>query len=77
MAFRPTARHVCEHGQNRQFIVVVPKNERIVPEKDETEEDDEQTSARRAKYFRARGARGDHLIWKTPNAQRPTSNVQF
>ena len=62
MAFRPTARHVCEHGQNRQFIVVVPKNERIMPEKDEAEEDDKQTCARRAKNFRARGARSDHLI---------------
>jgi hypothetical protein len=43
MAFGPTARHVGEHGKNRQFIVVVPKNERIVPEKNEAEEDDEQS----------------------------------
>jgi hypothetical protein len=41
MAFRPTARHVCEHGQNRQFIVVVPKNERIAPEKNEAEGDND------------------------------------
>ena len=31
MAFGPTARHVGEHGQNRQFIIVVPKNQWIVP----------------------------------------------
>ena len=41
MAFGPTARHVGEHGQNRQFIIVIPKNERIVPEQDEAKEDDE------------------------------------
>lgn len=41
MAFRPTARHVCEHGQNGQFIVVVPKQERIVPEKNEAKEYDD------------------------------------
>ena len=43
MAFRPTARHVCEHGQNRQFIIVVPKTERIVPEKDKAEKDDDES----------------------------------
>ena len=48
MAFRPTARHVCEHGQNRQFIVVVPKNERFVPEKDETEGDNNCAGTERA-----------------------------
>jgi hypothetical protein len=41
MTFRPTARHVGEYGQNRQFIVVVPKQERIVPEKNEAKEYDD------------------------------------
>jgi hypothetical protein len=41
MAIGPTARHVGEHGKNRQFIIVVPKNERIVPEKNEAKGDDE------------------------------------
>jgi hypothetical protein len=39
--FRPTARYIGEHRQDRQFIVVVPKNERIVPEKDQAEEDND------------------------------------
>ena len=40
VTFRPTARHIGEHGQDRQFIVVIPKNERIVPEKNEAERND-------------------------------------
>lgn len=36
-AFRPTARDIGKHGQHRHFIIVIPENERIVPEKDETE----------------------------------------
>ena len=48
MAFRPTAGHVCEHGQNRQFIVVVPKQKRIVPEKNETEEENDCAGSERA-----------------------------
>ena len=42
MDFGPAARHVGEHRKNRQFIVVIPKNERIVPEKNQTKcENDE------------------------------------
>jgi len=41
MTFAPTAGDVREHRQDRQFIVIVPKNERIVPKKKETETDDE------------------------------------
>ena len=77
MAFRPTARHVCEHGQNRQFIVVVPKQEGIVPEKNEAKEDDKQAGRSSAKNFRTRGARLGHLRQQTPNAQRPTPNSKF
>ena len=74
MAFGPAARHVGEHRKNRQFIVVIPKNERIVPEKNEAEEDDEHACARRAKNFRARGARSGHPTEE--NAQRSTPNAQ-
>ena len=49
MAFRPTARHVCEHGQNRQFIVVVPKNERMVPEQDEAKGNNDSAGTERAR----------------------------
>src|SRR6266566_3895055 len=41
MTLRPTARDVGEHRQHRQFIIVIPKNERIVPEQKKTEEDDQ------------------------------------
>ncbi len=41
VAFGPTARHIGEHRQNRQFIIVFPKNERIMPEKDQAEADDD------------------------------------
>ena len=77
MAFRPTARHVCEHGQNRQFIVVVPKQEGIVPEKNEAKEYDKQAGRSSAKNFRMRRARLGHLRQQTPKAQRPTPNPRF
>ena len=40
MTFAPTARNVREHRQDRQLIVVVPENERIVSEENQTEGDD-------------------------------------
>ena len=40
MTFAPTPRHVGEHRQDRQLIVVVPKNERIVPKKKQAGTDD-------------------------------------
>src|SRR5438874_8484586 len=41
MAFTPTSRNVREHRQNRQFIIVIPKNQRIVPEQQQTKETDD------------------------------------
>jgi hypothetical protein len=45
MAFGPTARYIREYRQNRQFVVVVPKDERIVPKQKKTEEDDEKSGS--------------------------------
>jgi hypothetical protein len=41
MALRPAARHIGEHWQDRQLIIIIPKDEWIVPEKDEAEEEDD------------------------------------
>ncbi len=41
MPFRPTPRHIGEDGQHRQFIIVIPKNQRIMPEKKQAEDNDE------------------------------------
>jgi hypothetical protein len=43
MAFAPAPRDVGEHGQDRQLVIVVPENERIVPEQREAEPDDDRT----------------------------------
>src|SRR5436309_15664888 len=77
MTLRPTTREVGEHRQHRQFIIVIPKNERIVPEQKKTEEDDDKSCRYRARNFRTRGARSGHLTQKTPNPQRPTPNVEL
>src|SRR4030095_7003465 len=77
MAFRPTARHVCEHGQNRQFIVIVPKHERIVPENNEAKGNDEYSGRECAQKIRTLGARLGHLRRQTPDARRPTPNPKF
>src|SRR5581483_1394925 len=45
VTFRPAARHVRKHRKHRQFIIVIPKNERIVPQKQETKEDDDKSRA--------------------------------
>jgi len=42
MAFRPAARHIGEYGQDGQFIIVIPKNEWVVPKQDEAKSDDDQ-----------------------------------
>jgi hypothetical protein len=39
MTFAPTARDISEHRQDRKFVIVVPEQERIVPEQKETERD--------------------------------------
>ena len=49
MAFRPTARDVGEDWQNRQFIIVIPKNQRIVPEQNQTKKSDEQARRRKSR----------------------------
>src|SRR6266487_3382342 len=77
MTLRPTARDVGEHRQHRQFIIVIPKNERIVPEQKKTEEDDDKSCRYRARNFRTRGARSGHLTQKTPNAQRRTQRERI
>jgi hypothetical protein len=77
VAFGPTARHIGEDRQDRQFIIVIPKNERIMPEKDEAEEDNNQTGTDCAENFRTRGAWSGHLRKKTPNVQRPTLNIEL
>src|ERR1700682_1500218 len=45
VSFRPAPRHVGKNGQDRKFIVVVPKEKRIVPEEDEAEGGDGKTGA--------------------------------
>src|SRR5436190_10401274 len=47
VAFGPTARYIGEHRQDRYFIIIVPKNERIVPEENETECDNAQAGSER------------------------------
>ena len=74
MSFRPAARHIGEHRQDRQFVIVISKNKRIVPEKNEAEEDDDQPCRCRTENLRARGTRSGHP--RKENAERPTSNVQ-
>jgi hypothetical protein len=59
VASGPTARDIGEHRQDRQFIIVVPKNERIVPEKDEGECDDEQSGREGAEEMIAPAVRSD------------------
>ena len=43
MTFRPTPGDVGKHRQHRQFVIVIPKEEGIVPEKEETERYNDQT----------------------------------
>jgi hypothetical protein len=43
MTFAPTVRDIAEHRQDRQFIIVVPKNERIVPQEQQAEPSNQTT----------------------------------
>jgi hypothetical protein len=45
MTFRPTARDISKHRQDGKFVIVVPKEKRIVPKEDEAEGDDDRASA--------------------------------
>ena len=40
LAMIPCSRHIGENWQHRDFVIVVPKNERIVGKKKKAEDDD-------------------------------------
>jgi hypothetical protein len=50
----PCPRHIGEHRQDGNFVVVVPKNEGIVREQEEAERDGDEASDDRADYFSTR-----------------------
>ncbi len=76
MTFAPTARDVSENGQDGKLVVIIPKNEWIVPEKQQRKSNDDQTGNNRTYCVGARRSRLGHHPISTPNAQRPTLNVQ-
>ena len=43
MTFGPTVRHVGEHWQHRQFVIVIPKKQWVTPEEDEAKPDNDQS----------------------------------
>ena len=48
MAFAPAPSDIAEYGKDRQFVIVVPKNEWIMPDQQETESGDDQSGDDRA-----------------------------
>src|SRR5262249_44037587 len=46
--FAPTPCDIREHRQDRQFVIVVPKNERIVNEQEQAKANDDRSSDERA-----------------------------
>ena len=77
LAMVPRPCHVGEDRQNGNFVIVVPKDKRVVREKEEAEGDDDKPGDSRADNFRTRGARPGHSAISTPNAERPTPNLEF
>jgi hypothetical protein len=47
MPFGPTPRDIGEHGQNRNLVVVVPKEKWIMPEQHKTKRDDNRSGSER------------------------------
>src|SRR6266487_1794052 len=74
MAFGPTARYIGEHRQDRQFIIVVPKKERIMPEQKQAKCDDGQAGCNCTGDCKTRSSRFGHAA--KFNAEHPTSNIQ-
>jgi hypothetical protein len=74
--FRPASLDISKHRQNRDCVIVIPKQEGILPEQDKAKRDGDATGSERAEDFRTREARFGHLWKKTPNAQRRTPNDQ-
>src|SRR5688572_27800204 len=65
MPFRPAPRDICEHGKNRDCVIVIPEKEWVVPEQDQAKRNGEATGSERAQDFRTREARSGHLKKKT------------
>ena len=76
MTFGPTARDIGKDRQDRQFIIVIPKYERVTPKEEQAKGNDNKAGCRGAYYIDASGSRR-HLAILTPNAQCPTPNLKF
>ena len=59
MAFRPAARDIGEDRQNRDFVIVVPKKKRIVPEQNEAEDETSDAGATRRRLQHRRQFRSN------------------
>ena len=75
MTFRPTAGHIGENRKDRDFVIVVPEKERVVPEQNETEQRYNNSGCESAEYFRTRGSRLGHAALLTSNVQRFLHNT--
>ncbi len=76
MTFGPTARDIGKDRQDRQFIIVIPKCERVAPKEEQAKENDNKAGCCSADYIDASGSRR-HLAILTPAAQCPTPNLKF
>jgi hypothetical protein len=51
VSLSPAARDIGEHGQNRKLVVVVPKEERVVPEQNHAAGDHDYAGCKGAEKF--------------------------
>ena len=80
MTFAPTPRDVRENRQDGKLVVVIPKKEWIVREKEEAKRDHDQSRSDRADYTGTRRPRVEHRAILTPNDERrrkQTPNAQW
>ena len=79
LTFAPTPRDVRENRQDGKLVVVIPKKEWIVREKEEAKRDHDQSRSDRADYTGTRRPRVEHRAILTPNDERrrkQTPNAQ-
>src|SRR5439155_23417081 len=62
MSFIPTTCDVRKHWKERQFIIVVAKNQRIVTKQDEAESDDNQSGGGCAEDIFSQRTTGFHSV---------------
>ena len=76
MTLTPTSSDIGKHGEDRKLVIVVPEDQRIMPEQEEAECENDETGSDSADDRGTNESPLHRAVLSTSNFQRPTFNAQ-